>query len=132
MLTTMESDYPSEVSIHFPNMKAFVQKWTIFQFLKMNVFNNVFKFQCSLLTWRVISSFSNKKEVVSTSSSLSTQTLSSWIEAFTKMSAYLLICGDMYWRIIFSFLDFIMENVMLDFKCTLVWNTVKASSRSKQ
>jgi hypothetical protein len=43
------------------------------------------------------------------------------------MSAYLLICGDMYWRTTFSFLDFIMDNVMLDLKCTLVWNTVKAS-----
>jgi hypothetical protein len=32
---------------------------------------------------------------------------------FTKMYAYLLICGDMYWRITFSFLDFIMDNVML-------------------
>ena len=30
------------------------------------------------------------------------------------MSAYLLICGDIYWRTTFSFLDFIMENVMLD------------------
>jgi hypothetical protein len=39
------------------------------------------------------------------------------------MSAYLLICGNMYWRTNFSFLDFIMDNVMLDFKCTLVWNT---------
>jgi hypothetical protein len=39
------------------------------------------------------------------------------------MSAYLLVCGDMYWRITFSFLDFITDNVMLDFKCTLVWNT---------
>ena len=39
------------------------------------------------------------------------------------MSAYLLICGDIYWRITFSFLDFITNNVMLDFKCTLVWNT---------
>jgi hypothetical protein len=48
------------------------------------------------------------------------------------MSAYLLICGEMYWRIIFSFLDFIMDNVVLDFKCTLVWNTVKASCRSEQ
>jgi hypothetical protein len=66
------------------------------------------------------------------SSSLSTQTLLSWIEVFTKMSVYLLICGDMYLKIIFSFLDFIMDNVMLDFKCTLVWNTVKASCRSEQ
>jgi hypothetical protein len=29
------------------------------------------------------------------------------------MSAYLLICGDIYWRTTFSFLDFIAENVML-------------------
>ena len=42
---------------------------------------------------------------------------------FTKMYAYLLICGDMYWRITFFFLDFITDNVMLDFKCTSVWNT---------
>ena len=70
----------------------------------------------------VISSFFNK-EVVSTSSSLSTQTLSSWIESLPKMSAYLLICGVMYWRTIFSFLGFITDNVMFDFKCTLVWNT---------
>jgi hypothetical protein len=47
------------------------------------------------------------------SSSLSAQTRSSWIEAFTKMSSYLLICGDMFGEIIFSFLDFIMDNVML-------------------
>jgi hypothetical protein len=38
------------------------------------------------------------------------------------MYVYLLICGDMYWRTTFPFLDFIMDNVMLDFKCTLVWN----------
>jgi hypothetical protein len=30
------------------------------------------------------------------------------------MSSYLLIYGDIYWRTTFSFLDFIMENVMLD------------------
>jgi len=39
------------------------------------------------------------------------------------VSAYLLICGDMYWRTTFSFLDFITDNVMLDFKYTSVWNT---------
>jgi hypothetical protein len=38
------------------------------------------------------------------------------------MFAYLLIYGDMYWRTTLSFLDFITDNVMLDFKCTLVWN----------
>ena len=41
---------------------------------------------------------------------------------FTKMAAYLLIYGDMYWITTFSFLEFITDNVMLDFKCTLVWN----------
>jgi hypothetical protein len=30
------------------------------------------------------------------------------------MSAYLLICGDIYWRTTFSFLDFITKSVMLD------------------
>jgi hypothetical protein len=47
------------------------------------------------------------------------------------MSAYLLICGDIYWRTTFSFLDFITENVMLDLKCTSVflehWFSLKAS-----
>ena len=38
------------------------------------------------------------------------------------MYAYLLICGDMYWRTTFSFLYFITDNVMLDFKCTSIWN----------
>ena len=69
----------------------------------------------------VISSFLNK-EVVSMSSSLSTQTLSSWTKDLPKMFAYLLICGDMYWITTFSFLDFILDNVMIDFKCTSVWN----------
>ena len=57
------------------------------------------------------------------SSSLSTQTLSSWIEALSKC---LLICSSLdicIGEIIFSFLDFITDNVMLDFKCTLVGNT---------
>ena len=57
------------------------------------------------------------------SSILSTQTLSTWTEALPKMFAYLLICGDMYWRTTFSFLDFITDNVILDFKRTSVWNT---------
>jgi hypothetical protein len=71
----------------------------------------------------VISSFFNK-EVVSMSSSLSTQTLSSWTEALPKYPAYLLICGDIYWRTTFSFLDFIMENVMLDLNVLWsFWNT---------
>jgi hypothetical protein len=129
MLTTIGSDCLSEVSIHFPNMKASVQDGLFFKF-KDECFQQCF--QCSLLTWRVISSFSNKKEVVSTSSSLSTQTLSSWIEALPKC---LLICSSVeicIGEIIFSFLDFIMDNVMLDFKCTLVWNTVKASCRFEQ
>jgi hypothetical protein len=107
-----------------------LSKMDYFSNLKMNVFNNVF--QCSLLTWRVISSFFNKKEVVSMRSSLSTQTLSSWIKALPKC---LLICSSVeicIGEIIFSFLDFIMDNVILDFNCTLVWNTVKAECRSEQ
>jgi hypothetical protein len=51
------------------------------------------------------------------------------------MSAYLLICGDMYWRTTFSFLNFITDNGVLDLKCTLVWNTgfsLKASCNSDQ
>jgi hypothetical protein len=66
------------------------------------------------------------------SSSLSMQTLLSWIEALPKclfMCSSVEICIG---EIIFSFLDFIMDNVMLDFKCTLVWNKVKASCRSEQ
>jgi hypothetical protein len=63
------------------------------------------------------------KEFISTSYILSMQTLSSWTEALPKMSTYFLICGDMYWRNTFSFLEFITDNVILDFKCTYVWNT---------
>jgi len=61
----------------------------------------------------VISPFFNKEVV---SHELQIEYANSFIldRGFTKMSAYLLICGDMYWRTTFSFLDFIMENVMLD------------------
>jgi hypothetical protein len=52
------------------------------------------------------------------------------------MSAYLLICGDIYWRTTFSFLDFIMESVMLDLiVLRSLWNTgilLKASYSSDQ
>jgi hypothetical protein len=52
------------------------------------------------------------------------------------MSAYLLICGDIYWRTTFSFLDFITENVMLDLNVLRsFWNTgifLKASYSSDQ
>jgi hypothetical protein len=63
---------------------------------------------------------------------MSTQTLSSWIEYLPKC---LLICSSMeicIWRITLSFLDFITDNVMLDLKCTLVWNTKKALCSSEQ
>jgi hypothetical protein len=66
------------------------------------------------------------------SSSLSTQTLSSWIEALPKCFLIYSSVEICIGEIIFSFLDFIMDNVMLDFDCTLVWNTVKASCRSEQ
>jgi hypothetical protein len=49
------------------------------------------------------------------------------------MSAYLLICGDIYWRTTFSFLDFMTENVMLDLSVVRsFWNTgfLKASYSS--
>ena len=94
-------------------------RWTIFQFWK-RMSSIIFSVLPPNLG--VISSFFNM-EIVSMSSSLSTQTLSSWTKEFPKMSAYLLICGDMYWRTTFSFLDFITDNVMLDFRCTSVWNT---------
>jgi hypothetical protein len=52
------------------------------------------------------------------------------------MSAYLLICGDIYWRTTFSFLDFITESVMLDLNVLRsFWNTgilLKASYSSDQ
>jgi hypothetical protein len=52
------------------------------------------------------------------------------------MSAYLLIYGDIYWRTIFSFLDFITENVMLDLNVLRsFWNIgilLKASYSSDQ
>jgi hypothetical protein len=52
------------------------------------------------------------------------------------MSAYLLICGDIYWRTTFSFMDFITENVMLDLiVLRFFWNTgilLKASYSSDQ
>jgi hypothetical protein len=116
----LENVCPSEISIHFPNWKESAHPGPFFE-LKNDCpsINNTSMLPPNL---GVISSFFNK-EVVSTSSSLSTQTLSSWTEALPKMSAYLLICGDMYWRTTFSFPDFITDNVMLDFKCTSVWNT---------
>jgi hypothetical protein len=45
------------------------------------------------------------------------------------MYAYLLICGDMYWRkhFLLSGLHHGQCNA-----CTVVWNTVKASCRSEQ
>jgi hypothetical protein len=52
------------------------------------------------------------------------------------MSSYMLICGDIYWRTAFSFLDFIMENVMFDLNVLRsFWNTIillKASYSSDQ
>jgi hypothetical protein len=40
------------------------------------------------------------------------------------MFSYLLICGDIYWRNTFSFLDFIMKSVMLDLNVLRsLWNT---------
>jgi hypothetical protein len=52
------------------------------------------------------------------------------------MSAYLLICGDIYWRTTLSFLDFIMESVILDLNVLRsFWNTgilLKASYSSNQ
>ena len=97
MLTTMGNRCPSEISIHFPNWKESAHLGQFFE-LKNDCpsINNTLVLPPNL---GVISSFFNK-EVVSMSSSLSTQTL-------TKMSAYLLICGDMYRRTTFSFLDFI-------------------------
>ena len=121
MLTTMRNRCPSEISIHFPNWKQNCSSWTIFRTEKWLSINQYISVLPPNL--RFVSSFFNK-EVVSTSSSLSTQTLSSWTEALPKC---LLICSfvgmDMYWRTSFSFLDFITDNVMLDFNCTSVWNT---------
>ena len=119
MLTTMRNCCPSEISIHFLNWKGNCSSWTIFRTEKSLSINQYISVLPPNLG--VISSFFNK-EVVSTSSNLS---IHSFIldKSFTKMSAYLLICGDMYWRTSFSFLDFITDNVMLDFKCTSVWNT---------
>jgi hypothetical protein len=109
----------SEISIHFPNWKETAHPGLFFE-LKNDCpsINNTSVLPPNL---GVISSFFNK-EVVSMSSILSMQTLSSWTKDLPKMFAYLLICADMYWRTTFSFLDFITDNVMLDFKCTLVWN----------
>ena len=62
----------------------------------------------------VISTLFNK-EVVSTSSNFFLEYANFFIldRGFTKISAYLLICGDILENH-FSFLDFITENVMLD------------------
>jgi hypothetical protein len=116
----LENACPSEISIHFPNWKESAHPGPIFE-LK-NYCPSINNTSVLPPNPRVISSFFNK-EVVSMSSILSMQTLSSWTESLPKMFAYLLICGYMYWRTTFSFLDFITDNVMLDFKCTSVWNT---------
>jgi hypothetical protein len=71
-------------------------------------------YQCSLPTYGVITSLSNK-EVISTSLSLSLKyaKFSSWTEALPKISS---ICSsvEMYWRNYFSPLDFITEKIVLD------------------
>jgi hypothetical protein len=89
----LEDACPLEISNHFPNWKGTAHPGPFFE-LKSDCpsINNTSVLPPNL---GVISSFFNK-EVVSTSSSLSMQTLSSWTKAFTKMSSYLLICGDMH------------------------------------
>ena len=79
----------------------------------------------------VISSFFNKEVV---SHELQLEYANSFIldRGFTKMSAYLLICGDIIENH-FSFLDLITKNVMLDLNVLQsFWNTgfLKASYNS--
>ena len=92
----LENACPSEISNHFPNWKGTTHLGPFFE-LKNGCpsINNTSMLPPNL---GFISFFFNK-EVVSTRSK--------------KTSAYLLICGDIYWRTTFSFLDFITESVML-------------------
>jgi hypothetical protein len=113
----LENACPSEILNHFLNWKGTAHPGPFFE-LKNDCpsINNTSVLPPNL---GVISSFFNKEVVFH---ELQLEYANSFIldKIFTKMSTYVLICGDIYWRTTFSFLDFITKNVMLDLKCTSV------------
>jgi hypothetical protein len=117
----LENACSSEISNHFPNWKGTAHPGPFFELKNDCPINNTLVLPPNL---GVISSFFNK-EVVSTSSSLSTQTLSSWTRGFTKMSSYLLICGYIYYKnhFLFSGLHHGECNALLSIILRSFWNT---------
>ena len=84
---------------------------------KMTVHQSIIH-QCSFPTWELSLPFSIRK---------SSPRAPTWVRKLfhLEQKLYQDVClsAHLYWRITFSFLDFMTDNVMLDFKCTSVWNT---------